>query len=310
MSELWEEPLPGVWRVDVSHPVPGQTCCYLLAQNGEGALVDCGAKKGVDAVKNAVADAGLRPGQIRYIIPTHAHLDHAGAAGELAQYFSEAEVAAHPSTVKHLINPEERLLPAVRQLYGDVFFKSEYEGMAAVPANRARALADGDVLSLGGLELRILYTPGHAWNHISVYAPERKLIFTGDAFGVSYPGEESAGEIFIVPVTPPTQFNAEAMRATVAKIKNLGAAHAALAHFGVIENSPALADKQTAALDEWEKSAGEIAQKGGDYYAQINSYLEGWFKKQTGDGAALFRRHKGDIHLTVSGFVHWIKNGA
>ncbi|MBE8157872.1 MAG: MBL fold metallo-hydrolase, partial [Betaproteobacteria bacterium] len=191
------ESLPGVWRVDVIHPVAGQTCCYLLVEKGEGALVDCGAKKGIRFVLDAVAAAGLRPEQIRHIIPTHAHMDHAGAAGELLHHFPEAVLSAHPSTVKHLVNPEERLLPAVRRLYGDVFFAAEYEGLAAVPAARARAAADGETLRVGGLELQILYTPGHAWNHISVYVAARGLIFTGDAFGVSYSEDATDGEHFI-----------------------------------------------------------------------------------------------------------------
>lgn len=306
MSDLWREALPGVWRIDVLHPDAGQTCCYLLAAKGEGALIDCGAKIGVPVILDAVSAAGLRREEIRHIIVTHAHLDHAGAAGELMRHFPRAILGGHSSAIKHLTNPDAKLLPAVRDLYGEKFFAEHYEGVVAAEESRARVLADDETISFGGRELQILHTPGHAWHHLSVYDAAGGVFFAGDAFGVSFPDVCRGGEILIAPVMPPTQFNPEAARRTLQRLRALDAGHAALTHFDVAPNSPALADRQLAALDEWEETARAIAEKDGDFYRRFRASLEEWYRKTAPglDSAALLRRHAGDIHLTASGFAH------
>lgn len=296
-NNLFREALPGVWRIDVLHPAAGQTCCYLLAANGEGALIDCGAKNGVAVIQSAIAAANLRAENIKWIIPTHAHLDHAGATGELMQLCPNATMGAHASAVKHLTNPDEKLLPAVRGLYGDKFFAAQYEGFVASPKDRSRELQDGEIVSFGGRELQILHTPGHAWHHISVYDRAGEVFYAGDAFGVSFPEDNSGGELFIAPVMPPTQFHPDAAKKTVLRLRELNAAHAALAHFDIIPCTPSLADSQIAALNAWEEKADEIANGGGDFYMQFRAYLNEWY----GD---LARRHATDIHLTASGYAH------
>ncbi len=300
------ESLPGVWRVDVLHPAAGQTCCYLLAEKGEGALIDCGAKNGVRAILDAVSAAGLRREEIRQIIVTHAHLDHAGAAGELLRHFPRATLGGHPSAIKHLTNPDAKLLPAVRGLYGEKFFAAHYEGVVAAGESRARILADGEIVAFGGRELKILHTPGHAWHHLSVSDAAGGVFFAGDAFGVSFPDVNCGGELLIAPVMPPTQFHPEEARRTLRRLRELDAGHVALSHFDVAPYSPSLADRQIAALDGWESAAREIAEKGGDFYPQFRAHLEEWYRTAARDldSAAVARRHAGDIHLTASGFAH------
>ena len=306
-SDLWREALPGVRRIDVLHPAAGQTCCYLLAEKGEGALIDCGAKNGVRPILDAVADAGLQREDVRWIIATHAHLDHAGAAGELMQHFPQATLGGHPDAIKHLTNPEAKLLPAVRDLYGEKFFAAQYEGVVAADESRARALADGENISFAGRELAILHTPGHAWHHLSVYDSAGGVFFAGDAFGVSFPDVGRGNGVFIVPVMPPTQFHPEEARRTLRRLRDLDAAHAALAHFDVAPCSPSLADMQIAALDEWEAAAQKIAEDSGDdFYGRFRAHLNEWYQTAARDfdAAAVARRHAHDIHLTVSGFAH------
>lgn len=304
MSTPWRESPPGVWCIDVFHPSEGQTCCYLLVEKGAGAIIDCGAKNGVGAIKDAVTASGLKPEEIQWIIPTHVHLDHAGAAGELMSFFPRATLGGHESTMRHLCAPHRRLIPAVRGLYGEQFYNAQYGELMEVPESRASPLSEGETIKVGERSLEILHTPGHAWNHVSIYDRERGIFFAGDAYGVSF-ADIRADNIFIPPVMPPSQFNPEAAKSTLSRLKNMDASHAALAHFGMVENAPEFADFQISTLDEWESKARSIADAD-DFHTQFTGYLREWYK-QVASGAdekMFMRRHGGDIHLNACGFAH------
>ena len=305
MHKPWRESLPGIRRVDVFHPAAGHTCCYLLADKNEGALIDCGAKNGIGAIIESVADAGLQNEDIRWIIATHAHLDHAGAAGELMRRFPRATLGGHPSAVKHLTNPDARLLPAVRSLYGEKFYAEQYGDIPAVPESRARAFADDEKISFAGRELTILYTPGHAWHHISIYDESGGVFFAGDAYGVSFSDIKTGGDIFIPPVMPPTQFSPESAKQTLRRLRDLNASHAALSHFDVVRNAPSLAESQIAALEEWESAAQKIAASDEDFYKSFRAYLQKWYENAAGVSPEVISRfHDGDMRLTACGFAH------
>lgn len=323
---LTREALPGIWRIDVIHPAPGQTCCYLVTNGKEGAIIDTGAKNGVGNILKSVATAGLSPEQIKWIIVTHAHLDHAGAAGDLMQHFPQATLGGHFSTVKHLVNPDLKLLPMVRRLYGEKFFSEQYEGLVPSPANRSKPLTNGETIKVGDdIQLQILDTPGHAWHHISVYESQQKILFAGDAYGVAYPdvnagnspsaGVNCPGGIFIVPVMPPNQFNPDAARNTLHQLRNLAAKHIALSHFDVTPNTPQMAEAQVTALNEWEAEARNLARTITDkgdkitkttFYPKFREWIDNWYHTHARDcdADALSRRHTSDIHLTVSGFTY------
>ena len=307
MSTPWRESPSGVWCIDVFHPSEGQTCCYLLVEKDAGAIIDCGGKNGIGGIKEAVVAAGLKPEDIQWIIPTHAHLDHAAAAGELMSFFPRATLGGHESTVKHLCNPQKRLVPAVRGLYGEQFYNSQYGELLAVPESRTRSLSEGDTITVGTRSLEILYTPGHAWHHISVYDRERGMFFAGDAYGVSF-ADVRADNVFIPPVMPPSQFNPDAAKTTLSRLKNIDASYAALAHFGIVDNAPEFADFQISTLDEWESKARSLVGEN-DFHSQFTQYLREWYKKAApgADEEVFLRRHGGDIHLNACGFAHLCK---
>lgn len=148
MSLLYQESLPGVWRIDVSHPAPQYSCCYLIVEKGASALVDCGAKNGIATIMDTLAAQQIAPEQVQWIIVTHAHLDHAGAAAQLMQLFPNATLAGHPSAIKHLINPHKKLVPGVTKLYGKKWFDEQYGELLPINATRTRILADGESVML------------------------------------------------------------------------------------------------------------------------------------------------------------------
>jgi glyoxylase-like metal-dependent hydrolase (beta-lactamase superfamily II) len=92
------------------------TAGFLLA--GERpALIETGPSKVAAAVASGVAEAGLDPADLAWIVVTHIHLDHAGGVGDLVRTFPNAIVVVHPAGARHLADPE-RLLTSSARVYG------------------------------------------------------------------------------------------------------------------------------------------------------------------------------------------------
>lgn len=154
---------------------------YLLADGGEGALIDSGFGD-KHSVKARLDYLRERPDvKLRYIVLTHHHFDHSGGAHQLRQA-TGAKIVMHAQ--------EERLL---RDWQGDipqdVDVPADHQALAeqvrlfrrqAAEATPDVAIADGDLLSVGGLTLEALHTPGHTLGSICIYLREERALFTGD----------------------------------------------------------------------------------------------------------------------------------
>jgi hydroxyacylglutathione hydrolase len=142
---------------------PFQENCYIIGdeQTGIGALVDPGDEAARIAL--AVEQTGLDIGQI---IITHAHIDHVGAVAALADEY------ACPVLMHAEAEPMLQQLPTQAMMMGLRFGK--------VPTVD-RHIEDEEVLEVGGLGLRSLYTPGHAPGHLAFYLEDEGLVLSGDA---------------------------------------------------------------------------------------------------------------------------------
>ncbi len=142
---------------------PFQENCYVIGDEstGEGALVDPGDEAARIAL--AVEQTGLEVGRI---IVTHAHIDHVGAVAALVDEYS-CPVLMHAEA-----EPMLGQLPTQALMMGLRFGK--------VPAVE-RHIEDDEVLDVGGLRLRALYTPGHAPGHLAFYLESEGLVLSGDA---------------------------------------------------------------------------------------------------------------------------------
>ena len=87
----------GIFRIDVCHPTVGRTCCYLITQDGHAVLVDCGAQNGVPTIMKTLEQTGVT---LDWLIVTHAHLDHAAAAGQIMSRLPETKMAGHTQRLK------------------------------------------------------------------------------------------------------------------------------------------------------------------------------------------------------------------
>ena len=233
--------------IDSGYVRPGFAACYLRVQGDEAAYVETNTSHAVPKLLEALQAEGLSPEQVRWIVVTHVHLDHAGGAATLLQHCPNATLVAHPRAARHLIDPS-RLVASSKQVYGEEIFEKLYGEIPPAPAERVRAVEDGEVLELGGAPLHFLHVRGHANHHFVVHDPERDTVYTGDAFGLAYPYLQRAGR-FVFASTSPTDFDGPEAKRSVDRIRELGTRTACLTHFGELDEIEAMAEQLHAWLD-------------------------------------------------------------
>lgn len=212
--------------------LPEFAAAYLLVDGDEAAFVDNNTNHAVPRLLAALADAGLAPEQVRYLIVTHVHLDHAGATSAMAEACPNAMVLAHPRAARHIIDPA-RLVDSARGVYGAEKFAELYGEIGPVPAERVREMDDGEQLAFGSRTLTFLHTRGHANHHFCIADDKSNTVFTGDAFGLHYPALQHAGT-FAFPSTSPTDFDAELARQSVRRIVDLAPDAVYPTHYGAV----------------------------------------------------------------------------
>src|SRR2546423_8931263 len=194
---------------------------YLLDTDDGPALFDCGPSTTIDALKAGLADRGLALNDVRHLLLSHIHLDHAGAAGTLVREHPTLQVHVSAIGAPHLVDPG-RLERSARRLYGDTF-DTLWGELAPVPQDNVH---DVDDRVLG---LTCFPTPGHASHHVS-YLDRDGTLYAGDAAGVRiYPGRA------VLPPTPPPEFSLEQWVQTIEEIERHEPERLALIHFGVAE---------------------------------------------------------------------------
>jgi len=214
---------------------------FLRVEGDEAVVIETGTSRSAPLVLSALGERGIQPRQVRYVVVTHAHLDHAAGAAALMDAFPEAKLVAHPRAARHLIEPS-RLEASARQVYGDAEFERLYGKLVPVPTERVLQVEDGAAIPFGSGKLTALHTRGHAKHHFCVLDPLADAVFTGDAFGLAYP-ELQSGWLFVFPTTSPTDFEGGEALAAVDRIVGCGAGRAMLTHFGALPR-PAEAREQ------------------------------------------------------------------
>lgn len=204
------------------HGVEGLTGAHLIRGSEKIALIETGPKSYVDNVIAGLEAAGVD--HLDWIIVTHIHLDHAGAAGTLAQQYPDARVAVHEIGAPHLVNPS-KLWSSASKIYGDQM-DDLWGGIDPLPQERVEVIEDGDVIGLGGVTLTAIETTGHASHHHSFLSDEGD-VFTGDALGVRLP------DIGVIrPTAPPPEFDVEQAIVSIEKIRALRPTRLWPTHYG------------------------------------------------------------------------------
>ncbi|MBE0585769.1 MAG: MBL fold metallo-hydrolase [Desulfofustis sp.] len=208
---------------------------HLLIEEGAALFVDTGPAPAVDYLLAGLAEEQLTPNDVRYIVLTHIHLDHAGGAGELMRRCPRATLLVHPKGAGHMIDPE-KLITASIDIYGAELFKKLYGTITAIDKDRVVAVEDGYLLSFHGRTLQFFDTPGHARHHLSIWDRAGNGIFTGDTLGLALP-ELQIPEMppFLMPTTSPAAFDPDALEQSIKRLMSLRPAILYLTHFGPVQ---------------------------------------------------------------------------
>ena len=213
MSNPWDP-------VDTMHLGYDRVLAIYLVETTDGlALVDIGPTTTLPAVEAALAARGSTLGDVRHLLLTHIHLDHAGAAGTVVRRHPHIQVHVSEIGAPHVIDPS-RLERSARQLYLDEF-DTLWGELAPVPQENVHSVGNRV------LGLECFPAPGHAKHHVA-YLGSDGTMYSGDAAGIRI---EPARHI--VPGSPPPDIDIEGWHRTIDEIERRAPERLAICHFGV-----------------------------------------------------------------------------
>jgi glyoxylase-like metal-dependent hydrolase (beta-lactamase superfamily II) len=280
---------------------PEAIAAYLVIGPGGPVLVETGPGSTVPTLERELARFGLTPADVRDVLVTHIHLDHAGAAGWWAR--QGARIHVHHVGAPHLIDPS-KLLASAQRIYGEMM-QPLWGEFLAVPADQIHALNDDDVVEAGGLKFIALDTPGHARHHMLYQLDE--VAFTGDLAGIRL-----SGRPYVRMPTPPPEFDLEAWQASITRVRALKFTRLYLTHFGSVDDVDAHWAKVEALLAQVvERVGGELKREAGREVV-IARFTEWEEARQNNAGLDVEARARyagiGPIGMSVDGVIrYWSK---
>jgi glyoxylase-like metal-dependent hydrolase (beta-lactamase superfamily II) len=236
---------PGILQLDTLLGGMDQLTAGFLVEGLQPALVETGSQSSAATVRDALRAAGLGPDDLRWLIVTHIHLDHAGAVGDLAREFPAATVVVHEQGARHLLDPA-RLIDSAGRVYGPLLDEL-YGRLDPVPGERLIAAADGFRVDIGaGRTLVMVDSPGHAKHHHAVLDEASGTLMVGDAVGVRLP------DIGVLrPATPPPDFDLEQAAASLRRFREIRPERVVLTHYGVVPGADETLAEAEDVLHRW-----------------------------------------------------------
>ncbi len=221
----------GLRYVDVEFRQRPQVIATAVLDSPSGvALIDPGPTSCLPTLRQGLQTGGIDVGDVRSILLTHIHLDHAGATGTLVRENPAIRVYVHERGAPHLVDPS-RLLASAGRLYGAAMDEL-WGAFLPIPAPNVTAVTGGERIEVAGRALDVAYTPGHASHHVSWFDAASGVAFIGDMGGVHIPPAPYA-----LPPTPPPDIDIELWVESTHRILAWHPTTLFLTHFGTI-NTP------------------------------------------------------------------------
>jgi glyoxylase-like metal-dependent hydrolase (beta-lactamase superfamily II) len=232
----------GVYCIETGLYRDGLAACYLIRSGDRLAFVDTGTGNTVPSLLGVVADLGLTPEHVDYVIPTHVHLDHAGGAGALMAACPRSHLVAHPKGAPHLIDPG-KLTAGATAVYGEEAFSRDFGAMIPIAEERVIVASDGQSFDLAGRTLTFIDTPGHANHHGCIFDSGSGGMFTGDTFGISYREFDTEAGPWLFAPTTPVAFDPDAWQESLDRMMALKPVAMFLTHYCRIDAPEALVQR-------------------------------------------------------------------
>ena len=300
----------GITAVDTEYLHPGHAAAHVIQDGGRAAFVDVGTNFSVPYLLAALDALGIARDAVDYVFLTHVHLDHAGGAGKLLQELPNASALIHPRGAPHMIEPA-KLIAGSKVVYGEERFGRLYGDLVPIPAGRVKVVEDGARYRLGGRELELIHTPGHALHHYAVVDRAHSCIFPGDTFGVSYREMDSTHGAFITPATTPTQFEPDQLVASIDRMVSYSPQAMYLMHFSRVTGVPRLANLLKTQIRALVQIARQHAGAQDRYAAIRADMLQLWLGLAHEHAAPLSDAQiatllQGDLDLNTQGLLVWL----
>ncbi len=301
---------PNIYCIDTGFEREQFDATYLIIGKQSVAFIDSGTNYSVPRFLQTLQELHISVEQVKYIILTHVHLDHAGGAGLLMQACPNAHLAVHPRGSRHMIDPTALRAGAVG-VYGEDIVQQSYGELQAIDAVRVLEVGEGFELKLDDRVLHILDTPGHAKHHIAIWDPLSQGVFTGDTFGLSYREFDTEAQAFIMPTTTPIQFDPEALKDSVTRIAALEPVCIFPTHYSRVDGVERLKRLFLDQLDEIVSLAKSIESRPNRHQELKDGMAKIHIKYLKSMGCAMNDEQiidflKIDLELNALGIGHWL----
>lgn len=228
--------------IDLEHlDLEGAIACYLV-DGPEPTIIDPGPTTTMDRLLSELELHGVGSQDLRHILLTHIHLDHAGATGFLLDHFPHADVFVHEDGASHMVDPE-RLVSSTRRTFGDLHDRLWGE-VKPVDVDRVKVWRSDDPQAQAGL--RPVSTPGHIAHHLAYLDESDGTLFSGDSMGIALAGGPQH------PPTPPPAVNLPDWSRTLDEIGTIGPERFGATHFGFHEDVEVRREQLRVRLDALE----------------------------------------------------------
>jgi glyoxylase-like metal-dependent hydrolase (beta-lactamase superfamily II) len=284
-----------IYRFETPIPPVGGVFAVYLINEPQGVLIEPGPAAAVPIIREAMQRVGMKG--LAYIIPTHIHMDHAGGMGTLAQLFPQARVLVHPTGAKHAIDPS-RLIEGTRMVFG-ADFEALYGPILPVPESQVYVPEDGEVVSVDGRELQVIYAPGHAQHHMAILDRSVQGLFCGEALGI--PVHRTRPLAF--PSVAPPNFDPELYLSTIERLRQLQPRIVFYSHGPVVTREPELLMESVA---ENTRGFGDLilnALKQGQPQEEVKRRLDDFMAGRLG-----IRLDEGGLAMTVGGYTMYYQS--
>jgi glyoxylase-like metal-dependent hydrolase (beta-lactamase superfamily II) len=229
-------------------------------------LVDPGPTSCLATLEAGLRHRGLSLRDVRTLLLTHIHLDHAGAAGTIVERVPGIRVYVHERGAPHMMDPAKLLASATR-LYGDQM-DALWGEFLPVPAAQLTALSGGERLQLSGTSLAVAYTPGHAKHHVSYLDERAGTAFVGDTGGICVIGD------YLIAPTPPPDIDIEAWLQSLDTIDAWRPVSLFLTHFGPATPARAHLARFRATLTSQANAVRDALQRGGSEEDKLRAFVD------------------------------------